>query len=531
MKLMPRIRATGWLTGFFCFFLASCLVVIHVRLYHYAFDDAFIHFRVVRNLFETGNPYYNTNDMVKVSTSSGWIVFLTIPFGIANLINIENNFPLIISITNALILLCGLYVYTRIVEVLLKNRLSISKKLLFQVSFTALLLPSSIGLMETPFALLIAGLGIYLLIRSKPSGFALLGLATFFRVELFILIGLTILFVIVNKQFRLRQIIGYSLLGLIPFTIYDLYFYHTLMPHSIIAKSTIYSLTTFDILLYMFTTLPIILKRNNHILFGIISVTVLVTVIMTSWAVFREKKIIKDFWAMIFCLLSLGIIGIYVFGPALIFAWYTPLYMIPILVACFVCSFEIEFPRNITLIIPLIALFLLSAISIIRTFYASVYNPSAYYFFESGARVKTYLEVGSILNDEYPNATLLTSEIGGLGYAFEGQILDAVGLASPDALAFHPMEVPELRESGVLGAIPPEYVRSTMPDIIVSYDLFAHALLQDDIISQYNVIVIPAYLPEDEIYSEDQTIWGSKYLIVFIHLSLPVSERIYALGQ
>jgi len=520
-----NIKTTNWLPGLIIFLLAGFLILTHIRLYQYAFDDAFIHFRVVRNLFETGYPYYNANDMLKVSTSSGWIVCLTALFGIANLFKVENSFPLLVSITNALISLGGAYVYTKIVENLLKNPLSISKKLLFQILFVILLLPTSIGLMETPLALLIAGLGIYFLLLSKPSGFALLGFAAYIRLELSILVVLIILFVIVQKQFRLHQIIGYGILGALPFVFYDLYFFHTVIPHSIIAKAALYSLTPLDSLLFIINSLPVNLN------FGVTTIIFLSLITMTSWATFREKKAIKSLWPLLFCLWGLGIIGAYIVGHAFVFDWYKPLYTIPILVACFVCSFSIKHPSNIVIRIPLFVLLLLSVISITETFYASIYDPSAFVLFETGSRVKTYLRIGKILNDEYPNATLLSSEIGGLGYSFKGKILDAGGLASSDASAFHPMKVPEQRANGAIGAIPPGYVKMTMPDIIVSYDGFAQALLSDAIINQYNIIVIPAYLPEDAIYSESKMIWGSKYLRVYIRKTLPVSERIYALGQ
>ena len=70
-----------------------------------------------------------------------------------------------------------------------------------------------------------------------------------------------------------------------------------------------------------------------------------------------------------------------------------------------------------------------------------------------------------------------------------------------------------------------------MPEIIVTYDVFAKALLSDDVVRQYNVILIPALLPEDAIYSESKTIWGSKYLYVYIRKDLPISEKISALGK
>jgi hypothetical protein len=165
------------------------------------------------------------------------------------------------------------------------------------------------------------------------------------------------------------------------------------------------------------------------------------------------------------------------------------------------------------------------------TFYSSVYRPNAFVLFESGSRVKMYLMVGKIINEDYPNVTLLTSEIGGLGYSFQGKIFDAGGLASMEALSFHPMAVPQQRNHSGLGAIPPEFVNFVNPDIIVTYDIFAEALLRrDDISAQYNIITLPAYLPEDALYSESESIWGSKYLRVYIRKNLPVSDKICILS-
>jgi hypothetical protein len=508
----------------------SFLILTHIRLYQYAFDDAYIHFRVARHLFENGTPFYNVNNMLKVSTSSGWIVFITALYWIATRINLQNSFPLFVSLTNALILLFGLFVYSKIVEILLKKEFSISQKLLFQIIYIAILLPSSIGLMETPLALLIAGLGIYFLLLGRPLGFVLLGFATYIRLELFILLALICILVYFQKQFRFYQIIGYTIFGFFPLVCFDLNFYHTIVPHSITAKSIIYSSSLLSSFLRTSSiSLPGISNINIHIWVAKTSIFI-ITIIMMSWVAYRERANQKDFWPALFCFTSLCIIGFYSLGQALVFDWYTPLHMLPILVTCFIYSFLIEKPRNIIIKIPLFILFSFSLISLGTTFYASFYKPSTFSLFESGSRVKMYLMVGKIINDEYPNATLLTSEIGGLGYSFRGKIFDAAGLASSTALAYHPMKIPEQRPRGDIGAIPPEYVMSVSPDIIVSYDIFAQALLNDEITSQYNVIAIPAYLPEDAKYSESKTIWGSKYLRVYIHKSLPVSEKVCALA-
>ncbi len=464
-------------------------------------------------------------------TSSGWTIFLTLVFWIARLFKIDNNFPLLIGIINALITLCGMLIYTKVIETLLKKQLSPSMRILFQIPYLALLLPSSIGLMETSFSLLIAGLGIYYLLLSKPLGFSLLGFAAYIRLELLILLALTSLFSILRKQFQLKHIVGCTAIGSIPLIMYDFYFFHTVIPHSIIAKSTVYSIDwVYSIVVILFRSLPAIPQYNTLITFGIGTIF-LSTVLITMVTTLNVRNGFKNYWPMLFCLWSLIVVGGYILGHVLIFEWYIPLYTIPILVACFVCFISTDYPKNIIIRSLPYALFLVSAISMTMVFYASVYNRNAYYLFESGSRVRTYLSIGNILNDEYPNATLLAPEIGGLGYSFRGRILDSAGLASPSALEFHPLKIPEQRLGGHIAAIPPGYVKANKPDIIVSYDVYAQALMNDEVIHQYNMILIPAYLPDDEIYSESKAIWGNRYLRIYIRKNLPISEKLYSLRQ
>lgn len=498
------------------FFLITFLIITHIRFHQYAYDDAYIHFRVVRNLIDTGKPYYNLIDVLKVSSSSGWIIFLAIFYGALSIFKAENSFPMIISVINALISFGGLYIYTRISMIILKNSISTPMIFLFQASFLALILPSSIGLMETPLALFIAGLGVYSLLHQKYRGFTLLGIASYIRLEILILLVLIIFLFIIYKRYNIHRMIGYCILGVIPFVCFDLFYFQTIIPHAIIAKSKAFPITT----IYMITKMCLSLPGNTAIsMFTFISM-----ILLTSYAALRDKKNIKNLWSIMFLFWGLGTIFLYFIGRVLLFEWYTPLYTIPILVACFLYSHLIAYPRNIIIKIPLITLFLLSIVFISSIVNAEFYNPNSFILFGGGARVKTYLEVGEILNHEYKNATLLTSEIGGLGYSFKGKIIDAVGLASRDALIYQPMKDSR-------GAISPEFVKMTMPDIIVSYDSFAQALLNDNIVHQYNTIEIPAYLPEDAIHSEDKAIWGNEYLRIYIHKKFPVSEKIIALGK
>jgi len=532
MKFISMIKS-NWLSGLVTIFLASFLIVTHLRLNQYAFDDAFIHFRVARNLIENGHPFYNINEMVKVSTSSGWTVFLAILFGIARLFKIDNNYPMIVGITNAAISLCGMLVYTKVVEILLSRRLSLIEKILFQIPNLALLLPSSIGLMETPFALLVAGLGILLLVKSKPSGFALLGFAAYIRLELLVLVGLAVVLLLLQKQFRPWKIALYLALGVGPFLAYDLYFFHTIIPNAIVAKSIVFSIpgwvSAFYILVHSLPALPF----HQALVSFCVGMAFLVIVLVTAFSVLvigRPRRL-TDTWPALFCLWSLFIMGGYILTHALEFPWYLPLYTIPLLVACFTGSLSDQAKRNMIFKSMIPVVFLVSVLSLASTYWGSTMNPDAFSWFGTNARVKVYLKTGAILNEEYPGARLLTSEIGGLGYTFKGEILDAAGLASPEALKYQPLTIPDQRATGDIGGIPPGYVRENMPEIIVTYDVFAKALLSDDVVRQYNVILIPALLPEDAIYSESKTIWGSKYLYVYIRKDLPISKKISALGK
>jgi len=531
MRLASTNRSTRWSSWLFTIALAGLLIALHNRLYQYAFDDAYIHFRVARNLLQTGNPYYNTGEMVKVSTSSGWTVFLAVLFGIARLFKIDNNLPVLVGTANALATLCGMLVYTKVMETLLKQRFSSSKKVLFQVPYLALLLPSSVGLMETPLALLLAGWGIYSLLQSRPAGFAVLGAAAYIRLELSGLLGLAGLFVALRRQIRLRDTIGFTAIGFLPLLLFDLYFFQTVVPQSIVAKGIVYSIAWYQPALHaLLYSLPAVPLCSGLCYLGIGGLLLIIAP-LAALAALREGMAVKSFWPALFYLWSLLVIGGYILGRAFVFDWYIPLYTIPFLVACSLCSVSTEGGRNIVLCGFLCVLFVMSAISLTSVLYASVLDPGAYSQFEPGARVRTYLNVGATLNDEYPTATRLTSEIGALGYSFRGRILDAAGLASPGALAFHPMRIPEDRSDGTIGAIPPGYVKAQTPDLIVSYDTFAQALIDDEVSGQYTVIRIPAYLADDAIYSRTGLIWGSRYLRVYIRKNLQISERVQALGQ
>ena len=253
--------------------------------------------------------------------------------------------------------------------------------------------------------------------------------------------------------------------------------------------------------------------------------------VVTPTMILRTRGRHQARWQLMFCAWSLLLIAGYTAGHAQIFDWYIPLYTIPIFVASSLCYGSVGYPQKTILKGLLYLLFLVALTSLGRTFYASISNPGKFSGFAGGARVRSYLYVGAVLYQTYPDATLLTSEIGGLGYAFRGKILDAAGLASPDSLEFHPMQFPEERPNGAVGAIPPEYVKKHLPELIVSYDYFAQALLRDDVIQQYNLVKVPALLPEDAVWSESKTVANRAYLRIYVRKDLPLPPRLTHMGE
>ena len=59
----------------FCAAMTAVLIPLHLRLAPYAFDDAYIHFRIVDHLCRYGFPYYNPAESIKAGSSTGWIYF------------------------------------------------------------------------------------------------------------------------------------------------------------------------------------------------------------------------------------------------------------------------------------------------------------------------------------------------------------------------------------------------------------------------------------------------------------------------
>jgi hypothetical protein len=224
------------------------LIFVNIKLYHYAEDDAYIHFRISEHLVQYRQPYYNVGEPVFATSSPVWTLFL------AGVTIIPISIPPTVAILNAFFVGIGALIYARISYDSTGNRFLLW---IIPLLYAGILLRSSIGLMETPLAMLVVGWGIYLYLKRSPLSFFLLSLGIFIRLELAILFIILLVTTAYRKNILWKPAIYYSAAGSVPFLIFDVLFFQTIIPNTVAAKSIVYQLSSIQRLKELIlTTLP-----------------------------------------------------------------------------------------------------------------------------------------------------------------------------------------------------------------------------------------------------------------------------------
>lgn len=485
------------------------LVFVHRQLFPYIDDDSYIHLRIVRNLLEHGVPYFNVEEHIMSSSSSGWTIFLFLFFKIFGY-----KLTLLPSL-HATVLTLAVFVY----QLLLQQLTGLNRFLSF-ISSSVLVISgcqfASLGYMETTFTLALLGFGAWLYYKGRASAFLFLAAASFFRMEMWAAFILFAAGAAVFKQVKLLPSLGFTTLGALPFFTYNMHFFGTNVPNTIGAKSVIYNLTAYDTLLKEWFSFV-----QGNVAGKFISIfLVLVFVVLVLLTVIRKFSEANSYLIMAF---GVGIAIAYVFKKILVFQWYVPIYTLPVLLGCFVWIVR---ERRVAFSAVLLLLLLPYMFLFAQAVYASATGKfQVYKNFKPGARVQQYVQVSQWLYKKYPTAVLMTSEIGGLGYGFGGKILDGCGLISPDAINYHPMKVPEQRTSSLIGAIPLKYVQEKMPELLVSLESFCEEFSSSGLAQEkYHKIQLPVFTARDLRLAPDSNIWGSNFLLVYIRkdIALPI---------
>jgi hypothetical protein len=519
--------------------LTIWVTMIIVLLMPYTFDDAYIHFRIAENLSRYFLPYFNISDHVMSTSSFIWSCVLAV------LSRLPFSLPNMVAILNSILVIVGSFIWSRLLGVISRKKVSLIATFTFQIAYIGMLLLSAAGLMETPLAMLLLGLSILLLATNRPTGWIVMGIAVFARYEIFVFAGLFLIIWFFNSNIE-KKFTGIALFAITLAVLSGIifYFYLTIIPHTVIAKQVVYQLSVSNIFnnvlfsLFPAPTAPFlgirfgtgVQKTVLKMLTGVWKPALFLLIVVTFLIVIRARKsaLLKaEQWGAGIFAGGLIIALAYIVKHVFLHGWYVPLFSVPILFAVYLAALQGQ------ILVRLMAL-ILSLLPISNLFlytYAAFVSPSVLPTVCGEIRVQRYLQVGGYLYNLFPNAKLLSSEIGGLGYSFHGEIIDAAGLITPSALKYHPMKVPDQRSSGGIGAIPAKFVGEISPELIVSYPIFVQEFDHSHYVNGYTKISVPAFSKDLQEKTKCEELWGDRDLYIYIRNDLVTDHVVSFLKQ
>lgn len=544
-----------WIIAGIIMLAATAYLLGYMNIYaRYPADDAYIHMRIARNFVTHGVPYFNIDQPVAGSSSVFWLLLLS---GLFAIFGPSVHAVLIVSTLG----MFGVYITCTVVLV---RRYNLIPALILSFLLTAcIIIEIAASLMETPFAILFLLLSI---IYIERKAYFLVGLYTALaittRYEFIVWLALMLIFsqkiskgeqperdIPLPRQSLLQgiksmpvfRLMGGSFIPLSVMSVFNLYFFGSLIPNTIKAKLTVYTLNINETLftgglLPNITIFLIFLSFNILIVWSLLIRSNLTPhQELTKYPqplnqhIPLQTKETPNLQIIGFiAAFGLIIIGIHAIQKTFIFPWYTPIYFFPLLLAYIVVIKES--PRKTPI----------HLIAIILTLYLS-FNPARTAFYKAeglilnrplpnivGLHVQQYLNIGKDLAQTYPQATIMAAEIGGIGWTFPGKIIDAIGLVSPESLAYHPLRIPQDRASGMIGAIPPQVVQDLRPDIIVSMEIFSAAVRRDMANGSITAYVLlrnyPVISEQDSSFIGSSTLWDSRWTQAFVRSDGAISR-------
>ncbi|PKM46235.1 MAG: hypothetical protein CVV05_04495 [Gammaproteobacteria bacterium HGW-Gammaproteobacteria-1] len=507
-RIMPRgdsiTRSELAKVSALVFLCVALMAVLWNGLYPYMIvDDAYIHFRIAEQYASTGQPYFNTGEAVMATSSPLWTVLLTL------LAFLPGEMAFKVFALVEVPVLAGVVVLSFLA--FRAFGVAANWALGYAAGVFILLYGVSLNLMETPLAVLMVLLALLAFVARHPVWPVFAVVASFIRYEM----SVVFLALAAYQVFVLRDALKPALFALITGGVVVVWLYATfgtVIPNAIGIKSVVYDVP-WDA--FINSTLPG--GRRTLRLFLLLVLALLGYLFFRA----RRRNSIRG-TAMPLVLLMAGalIFSVYAFRRAFLHEWYVPNYTVLVFMGgaalYWACANAYEGRNAVRILASLVPLLFIApyAALVMSDVNAAVVDLGSYRSLEAGGRVERYAEIGRKLYHENPRGILLTSEIGGLGYGYRGHIADGVGLATPGARKYHPLKVPEQRQNGMIGAIPPAYVKDTMPDFIVSYPIFSKALLDDAVLQQYRCDVEPPLSARVIAAKPAAGVWGDDRILV-----------------
>lgn len=289
--------------------------------------------------------------------------------------------------------------------------------------------------------------------------------------------------------------------------------FDALLPHSIAAKANAYHLEWHAALVrflqhYATPFMGHTTFGNNYIKIGIVLFPALALI-----AMLRTFKADPSNWP--FLLFPWGYAGAFALANPLVFRWYLtpplPFYFLLVLAGAETLIDELtgkQGDRRIKWILAALAIICMPFFSLLSNWELhpdhGLRRPApemAWYKLEL-----LYTDVALILSPEIQqNGGLLAAgDVGALGYYTEAQILDTVGLMSPQAVTYYPIPDELYREHAYV--IPPDLILEMQPEYLVTLEIYIRTgLLNDTRFSRQ-------YLLQQKIETD---IYGSDGMLIF----------------
>jgi hypothetical protein len=329
-------------------------------------------------------------------------------------------------------------------------------------------------------------------------------------------------FVLLTRSLPVFRSLVWGLAAGVPFVIYDLISFGTVVPHAMVVKPLIHHITLRQALGQV---VPEAVTSATHGSVLVVCAAVLGYFVLATLPIARIRWSYATWLDPATHVLLASAVGgliiaaAYVSAHSIVFAWYRPLcfalLFLPALAGAASSRSKLAYVAILVAAAP--ALF-----DLMGTCAAAAGRPDAYRYFLDGARSRRTVQIAEQLYRDYPDADLMTAEIGAAGFGFLGKIEDGAAIASPAAMAYYPLPVPSERHSLIEAPVPRMFVRDKRPGIVVSVDTLLSAVWRDPIRSEYVHIRHSLYSPEDDARRRrDELLWlSARYLDVLVRRDL-----------
>jgi len=462
------------------FLLFAITVLLRILFKQFIIDDAYITFRYVLNILDGKGFVYNVGERVLGTTTP----LYTLLVSLGGLIFGRNSIIIFSNVIN--IVSDG---FTSVLLFLIVESAFDKKLLAYFISLIFATYPDSIIFattgMESSFFTFLIVLSFYLLL-SKRIKLSLLfsSLAILTRPEGILLIPIIIIFFYIKKiKIRIKDLWVF-IIPLLIWESFSLLYFHTLIPHSVLAKNAVFERDTLGerfIAFYDFITFwsCLIGKSYEKDLWWKITFAVLYFSVFIIGMINIFKTKIEYFLFPFFVIFYMLF---FIYGNPLMFGWYY-IPMIPMIILGFIvgiwfliqCLFRNscnKFYGN-ALFVLLCVYFIIIHLSAFVMWHRGKIIKAAQpgwtrTIFISSEREEVYKKVSEKMKNTIgKNSTVLASEIGVIGYVLmNNKILDSVGIVSPEI-------IPIIRKSNnYKGKINIEILRKYKPDYIFALDEF-----------------------------------------------------------